>query len=232
MRRSYYTGATLSIITNKVAALRTLSSRIATKTLFCEDIGEDSSSAGQLVQAALATLSRPITSLLPRDLPGLPYRRFLGLITRFETQMRAIIQRKLATKNNDRDVLTLLLQARDEETGAALDEDALLTWVGSLFAADHERSGLAMSWTLFLLSQHPQIAADLLDELEGTLHSSAPTVEQLGQLPLLDAVIKESMRLIPPAPFTWRSAEQRWRSVATLSRRARRSTRASARRII
>jgi cytochrome P450 len=49
--------------------------------------------------------------------------------------------------------------------------------------------------------QHPRICADLLDELEGTLHGSAPTVEQLAQLPLLENVVKESLRLLPPAPI-------------------------------
>jgi cytochrome P450 len=65
-----------------------------------------------------------------------------------------------------------------------------------------------MSWTLLLLSQHPSVAADLHDELVATLRGADPTVEQLARLPLLEAVIKESLRLIPPGPFTWRLAAQ------------------------
>ncbi|HEU5099971.1 MAG TPA: cytochrome P450 [Roseiflexaceae bacterium] len=186
--------------------LRHLTARVATKTLFGEDIAQDSHGAGRTVQAALATLSQPLTTLLPYDLPGLPYHRFLDLITRFDTQMRAIIQRKRAAGRDDGDVLSTLIQAHDEASGATLDEDELLAWVGSLFGASHETSSLALTWTLLLLSQHPQVAADLWDELTGVLGGAPPTVEQLTQLPLLERVIKESMRLIPPAPFTWRYA--------------------------
>jgi len=82
----------------------------------------------------------------------------------------------------------------------------LLGHVGSPFAAGHETSGNALTWTLLLLSQHPQVASDLVDELEGELRGEPPTVEQLGRLPLLENVLKESMRIIPPAPVTWRRA--------------------------
>lgn len=189
-------------------ALRTLASRIATKTLFGEDRIDDTRSAGYVVQQALATIAQPVTSLVPLDLPGLPYHRFLHLITRFDTEMRAIIRRKQAAGHDNGDVLGMLIGARAEESGAVLTEDELIAWVGSLFGAGHETSSLAMGWTVLLLGQHPAIAADLVDELQAVLHGDAPTVEQLGQLPLLEHVINESMRLLPPAPFTWRIAHQ------------------------
>jgi cytochrome P450 len=55
-----------------------------------------------------------------------------------------------------------------------------------------------------LLSQYPKITGDLVDELNGVLHGDSPAVEQLAQLPLLERVIKESMRLLPPAPVNMR----------------------------
>jgi cytochrome P450 len=103
-------------------ALRELAARIATKTLFGEDIAEHGG-AGRTLQEALATLSRPATSLLPYDLAGLPYRRFLDLIARFDGEMRAIIRRKRATGKDDGDILSTLIQARDEASGAAFTED-------------------------------------------------------------------------------------------------------------
>ncbi len=68
----------------------------------------------------------------------------------------------------------------------------------------HETSANALTWTLFLLSQHPEIAADLLDELDGVLQGKAPSIEHLQQLPLLERVIKESMRILPPVPWNAR----------------------------
>jgi cytochrome P450 len=61
-----------------------------------------------------------------------------------------------------------------------------------------------LTWTLLLLSQHPSIAADLLDELSGELHGAPPTIEQIAKLPLLDRVAKESLRLMPPVPLNHR----------------------------
>ena len=94
----------------------------------------------------------------------------------------------------------MLIAARDED-GSALDEDELVGHTGVIFAAGHETSTNALAWTLFLLAEHPEVACNLVDELDGLLHGAPPTVEQLGKLPLLDAVIKESMRLLPPVPL-------------------------------
>ena len=89
-----------------------------------------------------------------------------------------------------------------------LSEDELLGHVSVIFVAGHETSANALTWTLFLLSQHPEIAADLLDELDTVLKGEAPTVEQLQQLPLLERVIKESMRILPPVPWNARATFQ------------------------
>jgi cytochrome P450 len=93
----------------------------------------------------------------------------------------------------------MLLAARDED-GSALDEDELVGHTGVIFAAGHETSTNALAWTLLLLSQHPDVARDLDDEL-ATLGGAPPTVEDLSRLTLLDGVVKESMRLLPPVPL-------------------------------
>lgn len=195
-------------IINLVEVTRLLAMRIVTKTLFGEDSGQEGQGVGHILEQALAVLSHPLTTLMPLDIPGLPYRKFLNLITHFDEEMRAIIAEKRSRQANDSDVLSMLIQARDEETGTTLNEAELLGHVGSLFAAGHETTSLALGWTVLLLSQHPEIAADLVDELDAILQGDAPRMEQLDQLPLLDRVIKESLRLIPPAPFTWRYNNQ------------------------
>ncbi len=97
----------------------------------------------------------------------------------------------------------MLIQARDED-GRGLSDAELIGQATVLFIAGHETSANALTWTLFLLSQHPRVLGDLCDELRGTLHGGAPSVDQLDQLPLLDRVIKESMRLPPPASLSLR----------------------------
>jgi len=178
--------------------------RIATQTLFGEDVGSSGSGAGMLLHDILHLSSHWLTSALPYDLPGLPFRRFLNLVADYERRMRAIIARKRDSCRDSTDVLSMLLAAQDAESGARLTEEEVLGHVGVLFAAGHETSANALTWTLFLLSQHPGIASDVLDELTAVLRGAVPSPEHLERLPLLERVVKESMRLLPPVPWNAR----------------------------
>lgn len=156
-----------------------LTLRIVTKTLFGEDGGRAARGVGHDVVAALSLLLNPLTAMLPYDLPGLPYRHFLDLVARYDAAMRDLVARKRAAGGDDGDVLSMLLQARDEESGTTLTENEVIGHVGALFAAGHETTANTLTWTLFLLSQHPEVCAALLDELDQALGGAAPTVEQL-----------------------------------------------------
>jgi cytochrome P450 len=188
-----------------------LSAQIATKILFGEEAAgrDDRHGPERTAEAIWELVASPLTQLAPFDLPGLPYRRFVDLVTTWDTQMREIIANKRSSLVTDHpDVLSTLITARDEESGASLTEDELVGHVGSMFGAAHETVASALAWTVLLLSQHPLVASDLLDELEGELRGDAPTMEQLSKLSLLDRVVKESLRVIPPVPVTWRIAAE------------------------
>ncbi len=74
-----------------------------------------------------------------------------------------------------------------------------------MVSAGHETTANALTWTLYLLSQHPEIAERLRAELFEVLGGRAPTLEDLASLPYTDAVVKESMRLLPPVWMVARS---------------------------
>ncbi|MFV5170635.1 cytochrome P450 [Bacillus cereus] len=86
------------------------------------------------------------------------------------------------------------MQARDED-GTQLNDEELVGHTFTLYVAGHETTANALTWAIFLLSQHPDILYRLLEELDGC----DPTIEKLGSLSLLDGVIKETLRLLPPA---------------------------------
>jgi cytochrome P450 len=186
--------------------LTELTLRIATKTLFGEDAGDRGVSLARMMQQWLITMFSP-AMLLRLDVKGLPYRRWLDLTGRIDDETAAILRDKqaaVARRSPDgpiaADMLSMLIAARDED-GSALDEDELVGHTGVIFAAGHETSTNALAWTLFLLAEHPAVANELVAELASVLHGDAPTVEQLGKLPYLDAVVKESMRVLPPVPL-------------------------------
>jgi cytochrome P450 len=179
---------------NMMHELRLLTMRIATRTLFGEDIGAHSRSIGPLLQEAFSALTNPLTALFPYDLPGLPFHRLLTLIGELDNEMRRIIEQKRKSSRDGDDMLSILLQARDGESGLVLSEDELIGHTNVFFVAGHETTANALTWTLLLLSQHSNVAAELLDELDSVLHGTAPTLEQLEQLPFLDRVVTESLQ--------------------------------------
>jgi cytochrome P450 len=188
-----------------------LTARIATTILFGGDEpdGGDEHGPEQTAERIWELVASPLTQLAPYDLPGLPYRRFVDLVATFDRQMRNIIDRhRSSAATGQADVLSSLISATDEEGGAALTEDELVGHVGSLFGAAHETTASALTWTVFLLVQHPKVASDLVDEVDGRLKGDPPSSDLLSDLSLLDHVVRESLRVIPPVPVTWRIAAQ------------------------
>lgn len=189
----------------KVATLE-----VALRTILGLEPGPESDDVRLLMDRWLRlALSFPVVAL-PFDVPGLPFHRMLAQSAEVEREIRAMIRKRRAEleRSGDHsapDALSLLLQARDEE-GVGLTEDQLIGQTTALFIAGHETTASALTWTLFLLAQHPVVYSDLMEELRGELGGEAPTVEQLGRLPLLDAVINESMRLFPPGLWFLRVA--------------------------
>ncbi len=77
------------------------------------------------------------------------------------------------------------------------DDEELIAQIVLLLVVG-ETAGSALAWTFFLLSQHPRILADLRDTLWSAFHGAPPAQDQLDRLPLLNDVVDESLRLLPP----------------------------------
>jgi cytochrome P450 len=180
-------------------ATAVLTLRIAMRVLFGVDVERDARDLGRMAKATLQQLTSVAVMAFPYDLPSTPYSDMLALADRMEARVRALVAEK-RMQPVGRDVLSLLVRAHDED-GASLTDSELVGHANVLYVAAHETTAFTLSWTLFLLSQHPTVAADLADEVRGVLRGDAPTVAQIARMPLLDAVLKESMRLLPATPF-------------------------------
>jgi cytochrome P450 len=179
-----------------------LTLRIVTRALFGLDSFDEMDRVGGMLKRWLDLYASIPVQLFPRDLPLTPFRTLLRLSEEVETMLRDLVAHKRAT-GLGQDVLSVLMSATDDEAGA-LTEEELFGHVTLLYVAGHETSANALTWTFFLLEQHPTVLADVLDELQSVLRGSAPTIELLPQLPLLERVIKESLRILPPVPFSGR----------------------------
>jgi enediyne biosynthesis protein E7 len=97
------------------------------------------------------------------------------------------------------DLLEMLLEARDEETGEGMMDQQVRDEVLTLLLAGHETTANALSWTFLLPAQHPHVEVRLQEEYQRVLNGHPAVIEDLPQLPYTRMVIEEAMRLYPPA---------------------------------
>jgi cytochrome P450 len=114
--------------------------------------------------------------------------------------LQLLIRSRRAGKESHGDLLSLLLAAADEETGVRMSDQQLRDELMTLFGAGHETTALALTWTWYLLSRHPEVKAKLEEELDLVLAGRSPSVSDLPRLPYTEMVIREALRLYPPAP--------------------------------
>jgi cytochrome P450 len=179
--------------------MQQLTLRIITKTLFNLDSREQTAIVGQAFNEIIGN-SRRAFGGAPRlriDSPYTRYGRLLAGRRALDTFVYDLIALRRREGRDEGDVLSMLLKAQDEGQGMTDKQvrDQVLTFV----AAGHETAQNTLSWTFYLLSQHPDVREKLLAELQRVLGGRTPTVEDLPNLPYLEWVINESWRFYPPA---------------------------------
>ena len=104
------------------------------------------------------------------------------------------------------DLMQRLLDAKDPETGTAMSDEQLIDNLLTFFSAGHETTAKALTWTLYLLARSPEWERRLVDEIECVTGGAPVEAHHLDKLVLTTQVLKESMRLYPPAPVISRIA--------------------------
>lgn len=181
-----------------------LTLRVISNTMFSAD-GEI---LGELVDSSLrkmgAAIDFNVVDILPLIGPPRMKRKMERIQANFQT-MDATMQKLIRARETvegqaPRDLLDRLIAARDGETGVRLTNDEVRDEVVIIFLAGHDTTALALTYTWYLLSQHPAVEAKLHAELNRVLGGRLPTHDDLINLPYTKMVIEESMRLYPPAP--------------------------------
>ena len=142
-----------------------------------------------------------VRMLLPpvfRFLPTPKMIEFRRAVRKADEMVYRIIARRRENESDSGDLLSMLMQARDEDGGRMSDKQ-LRDEVMTFLLAGHETTALALSWTWHLLGQNPDAEEKLHEELDRVLEGLAPEFSDLQKLPYTERVIKESMRLYPPA---------------------------------
>lgn len=174
---------------------------ISMRTMFWLDPEKEGRQLQQQMKRLLKYAGSPAALLCRLKIPHTPYYNMLKVSEDIEDRVRDIIDSKRMNPIKHQDVLSILIESRDEQ-GSGLSDDELISEAYTVLC--HESSAAALTWCLFLLDQHPQIYNDLYDEIYGELAGNNPSTEALAKLPLLDHVINETVRLLPPAGFALR----------------------------
>jgi cytochrome P450 len=196
---------------NALSEMAALTAEIISRTVFGRDLGSEH--AREIV-SAFSEYQRLIGQLDLTYLLGLPdwLPRFHSpAIHRAARRIHKILDgiiRSCRERLADGEVsmIGLLLQARDSDTGAPLDDAALRNEAAVIFMAGHETTANSLAWTWYLLSQAPETEQRLHAELSHVLCGRLPTLDDVPKLVFTRAVFEEAIRLYPPVPVLARQS--------------------------
>ena len=182
---------------------------IASKTFFDADVDWEANEIGNSFNEVLSLfhfLALPFSQLLEK-LPLLVVRRFQSARERLDAKIFRMIDERRRNGGERGDLLSILIQARDEEgDGTGMSDEQLRDEMMTIFFAGHETAANALTWTWYLLSQNPAVEAKLHQEIGEVLGGRLPTAGDYPNLRYTEMVFAESMRLYPPALATQRRA--------------------------
>jgi cytochrome P450 len=181
--------------------LMRLALEIVVKTLFNADVSGDAERVGSLLSEIVKPFASQATLkwILDNRLPTPAHRRFYQTTTEIDDIIYRIIRERRSSRQDQGDLLSMLLAAQDEGDGSQMTDRQLRDEVMTIFLAGHETVALTLSWAWFLLAQSPEVEKKFHQELDETLRGNAPTVADLPRLKYTEMIAKESMRLYPPA---------------------------------
>jgi cytochrome P450 len=176
-----------------------LTLRIVVRALFNVEAGQIGA-----ISTAMNVMMRNSTGLrllLPpaaRYLPTPSMIQFRRAVRQLDDTVYGIIAARRRNDTDSGDLLSMLMQARDEDGGRMTDKQ-LRDEVMTFLLAGHETTALTLTWTWHLLAQHSALQEQLQNELQRVLAGRVPEFADLPNLTFTEQVIKESMRLYPPA---------------------------------
>ena len=177
-----------------------LTQAIIVRTMFSTDLGM----TAEVVNRTWPIINRRIgetfwSPKLETTLPLPSNRRFWRALRELDDVVYRIIADRRQSRRDEPDLLSMFLTARDDETGAGMTDQQLRDEVMTMLLAGHETTSLALSWTYYLLSQHPDIERSITDEVDRVIGDDLPAFGHVDRLMRIRQTLEESLRLYPPA---------------------------------
>jgi cytochrome P450 len=175
---------------------------IVAKTLFDAEVDSEADEIGEAMTCIMQMfnlLMYPFAELIEK-LPLPQVRRYERMRARLDATIYRIIDERRRSGEDRGDLLSILLLAQDEESGqGGMSNTQVRDEALTLFLAGHETTANTLTWTWYLLSQHPEVERKLHQELDEILQGRLPAFEDVPRLAYTEMVVAESIRLYPPA---------------------------------
>lgn len=185
-----------------------LTREIVAKTLFSAEVTGDGKNIGDALEVVVRHFMSPLFLLPFHDkLPTPANRRFQKAVRALDEVIYRIIAERRGSGRDTGDLLSMLMHATDED-GHRMADRQLRDEAMTLFLAGHETTALALTWTWYLVSQHPDVLSKVRRELDEVLGGRSPRVSDIPKLRQVEHVIVESLRLFSPAWAVGREALQ------------------------
>ena len=177
-----------------------LTMSIIGKALFDADIFTETDELGAAMTATLTYFAHGLSVLWfpPYNWPTSLNRRTHKAAQVLRNHIEHFIEERRSYPSERNDFLSILLQAKDED-GQPMSDEQVMAECLILFTGGHETTATALTWTWYLLCQHPEKYQQLQEEVDRVLQGRTPTYADLAHLPYCLQVFKEAMRLYPPA---------------------------------
>lgn len=184
-----------------------LTTRVVTKTLFNSPVPAEIDRLNEASTVVMERFTRQWKwyRILLNFFPSIGSRRFEEVMRQLDEFIYGLIRERRASGRDAGDLLSMLLQARDED-GSAMSDKQLRDELVTLMVAGLDTTALALSWAFYLLSQNPAVVDALELEVDEVLGGRAPGFADLPRLTYAEMVIKETMRLYPSAWLIGREA--------------------------
>lgn len=191
-----------------VREMMTVTLEVIARTMFSDSLtDEDMARMAHAFGTVLPHLSlRIATFWLPERIPLPGAARAGAAVRELEEVVRRVAAERRAAGIRRDDLLGMLLEARDAETGEAMSDRQLRDEVLTTLFGGYEATADSLAWTWHLLATHPEADARFREEVDAVVLGEAPTAEELGRLDYTRRLVMESMRLYPPFWWNLRSA--------------------------
>jgi cytochrome P450 len=188
--------------------MMSLTMSVVARALFTADVSQDAVDVRHALTYAIEETNRRILTFNPwvMRIPSKENREFDRQMAVLDRVILKIIDERRRSGEKREDLLALLMDARDAETGEGMSDRQLRDEVMTLFLAGHETTAVALSWTWYLLAKHPEVEHRVRAEVEVALAGRAPTAADIHRLELTRRVFEETLRLYPPVWIDGREA--------------------------